>query len=629
MSAHGSQELLALVRRAGTVGRRSWRQLLVTDLAYKLLAFAVLTPLVGGALRAGVSLAGSPVLADQEILYFALRPAGLLVLIAVAGLTLAIVALEQASLMAIGAGAGAGIRVTAVQSLRWVAGRALPVLSLTVRLVARTLLLAAPFLAGIGAVYFALLREYDINFYLKERPPAFLLAAGLVLLLVLGLAWLLIPRLVGWALSLPLVLFEHVPPRQALAESARRIRGARATAVRVLLVWAAGALLLSLTLPTLLFGLGRALAPSGPDHAPLVLVLMLVVVVLWAVTNGLVSWVNASAFALLLVGLFQQCGGSGRGELAQLAAGQTYATAGRRRLSLVRLSAGLAVVAAAAGLLGLYLFLGVRSDDDAVVIAHRGAAAYAPENTLASVERALLQGADFVEIDVQETADGEIAVVHDSDFMKVARVPLKVWDATWEELQEIDIGAWFGPGFAGERVPHLRDVLARARGRGRVTIELKYYGHDERLEQRVVDLVEQMHAADDVIVMSLDYGAVEKMRALRPDWTLGLLTTKAVGDLTRLDADFLAVHVGLATRGFVRRAHASGKKVYVWTVNDPVRMFQLLNLGVDGIITDRPDVAREVLAWRARLGSVQRLLVGLAFYFGAAAPDPPGEEGGA
>jgi glycerophosphoryl diester phosphodiesterase len=629
MSSSAPGPLRGLIRESGTAFRRSWRQLLATDLAYKLLAFALLTPLVGAALRLGIWLSGRPVLADQEILFFALRPGGLLVVIAVASLGLAIVALEQASLMAIGAAAAANARVTALQSLGWAAGRALPVVALALRLVGRTLLLAAPFLAGLGAVYLALLREYDINYYLKERPPVFLLAAGLVLLLVLGLFRVLVPRLVGWMLALPLVLFERVAPRHALAESERRLAGARPVARRVLLLWAAIALLLSSTLAPLLFALGRALAPLGLGNVGLVLPLMLLIVVLWSVVNILVSWFNAAAFALLLTGLFRHLGGSGDGTLRALAADQIYSGSEGIRFSRRRLLAGLAVLGCAAAAIGAWLLLGVRGHDEVVVIAHRGAASAAPENTLAAVEKALEQGADYVEIDVQESADGEVVVAHDSDFMKVAKVPTKVWDATWADLQKIDIGSWFAPEYAGERVPRLRDVLARARGSARVTIELKYYGHDQRLEQRVIDLVTETGTIDDVVVMSLDYDAVQKMRKLRPGWTVGLLAAKAVGDLTLLDADFLAVNTGIATRGFVRRAHVSGKKVYVWTVDDPVRMFQMMNLGVDGIITNRPGLAREVLARRAKLGALERLLVGLAFHFGAAAPDLPGDESGA
>ena len=613
----------AVFREAWADGRLAWRQLLATDLAYKLLAIAVLAPLLGLALKAGVTLSGSSVLADQEIFFFFARPMGLVVLILATALSLSVVALEQACLMSIGVGAAAGARLGAAQALRFVAGRVRVVIGLAIRLVARSLLLIAPFAAGLGLVYFLLLREFDINYYLKEKPPAFLVAVVLAALLVLGLAALLVPRLVGWSLALPLVLFEGVPPGRALAESARRTVGQRAAVSRVLVRWGAGALLVSLAVPGALFALGRLVAPHWKGHVGAVLAIMLLLFALWAVGNALISWLSASAFALLVVRLYLRSGG-GKGELgALLAAPRSERGELRAPFSFGRVLGALALLALLAGGLGLYLLRGVRGRGEAVVIAHRGAAAVAPENTLASVEAAIVQGADFVEIDVQETADDEIAVLHDSDLMKVAGVDLKIWDATAEELGRIDIGSWFDPKFGAERVPRLRDVLERARGRAKVVIELKYYGHDEELEQRVVDQVEALGLSEEVVAMSLDYSALRKMRALRPDWTLGLLTAKAVGDLTELDADFLAVHAGLATRGFVRRAHARGKLVYVWTVNDPVQMFRLLNLGVDGLITDRPDVARWVIGRRLTWSSAERLLVGLAFFFGAAAPDPP------
>lgn len=623
MSDSTAVEARVLVGEIWRQGRQIGWQLLATDLLFKVLAFAVLTPLVGLAVEAGVAAAGRSVLADMDILLFLLRPMGLLLLVVVAALSVSIVALELACLMAIGVGEAEGVRVDAAQALRFALGRARPVLGLAVRVVARSLVIAAPFLLGLGLVYLALLRDFDINYYLKERPPAFLAAVGLVLALVLGLAAVLVPRLVSWSLALPLVLFEAVAPRRALAESAQRTAGERAAISKVLVLWGVGALLLALVLPGAVFALGRLVAPFGLGNVGWVLGFMLLLVAFWLLLNLLVSWWNTSTFALLVVGLYRRLGGAGSGIPPRLAKSGALAAGGEVRLTFARAMGGLAVIALLAGGLGVYLLRGVRSHGEVVVIAHRGAAALAPENTLASVQRAIDQDADYVEIDVQETADDQIAVLHDSDLMKVAGVNLKIWDATLERLAGIDIGSWFAPEFHGERVPLLRQVLERARERSRVMIELKYYGHSEALEQRVVDLVEEMGQAGNVVVMSLEYDQVRRMRELRPKWTLGLLTAKAVGDLTTLDADFLAVNAGIASRGFVRRAHARGKKVYVWTINDPVQMFRMLNLGVDGIITDKPAVARWVIERRSRLSSAERLLVGLAFFFGAAAPDPP------
>jgi len=116
--------------------------------------------------------------------------------------------------------------------------------------------------------------------------------------------------------------------------------------------------------------------------------------------------------------------------------------------------------------------------------------------------------------------------------------------------------------------------------------------------------------------MSLKYAALSKVRTLRPDWKIGLLSATAIGNLTGLDTDFLAVSTRIASRRFVQQSHKAGKQVLVWTVNDPVTMSRMMSLGVDGIITDEPELARQVLADRAELNSIQRLLVHTASLFG-------------
>jgi glycerophosphoryl diester phosphodiesterase len=155
-----------------------------------------------------------------------------------------------------------------------------------------------------------------------------------------------------------------------------------------------------------------------------------------------------------------------------------------------------------------------------------------------------------------------------------------------------------------------------SKGKAKVVIELKYYGHDEHLEQRVIDIVEEMDMVSETAIMSLKYDAVKKTHALRPDWKIGLLSATAIGDLTSLDADFLAVAMGMASGGFIRRAHEAGKQVFVWTVNDPASMSRMMSLGVDGLITDEPEMARQVMADRAELSTVERLLIHTALLFG-------------
>ncbi|MEM1305199.1 MAG: hypothetical protein AAGG46_09895, partial [Planctomycetota bacterium] len=192
-----------------------WRQLVVTDILCKLIAFMVLTPLLGLAFRVMLASSGDAFLADQDILLFLLGPFGAACAVLAGGIWLAVVALEQAALLAILSAERAGLKTGVVQALH-VAGRhALPVLEVTVRLVAFTLLAAVPFLAGIGTIYVLMLGDYDINFYLQEKPPEFLAAVAIATLLVLALVGVLLRLFSGWFLALPVVLFEQVPPRDA------------------------------------------------------------------------------------------------------------------------------------------------------------------------------------------------------------------------------------------------------------------------------------------------------------------------------------------------------------------------------------------------------------------------------
>jgi glycerophosphoryl diester phosphodiesterase len=107
------------------------------------------------------------------------------------------------------------------------------------------------------------------------------------------------------------------------------------------------------------------------------------------------------------------------------------------------------------------------------------------------------------------------------------------------------------------------------------------------------------------------------MKALRPTWRAGVLAAKAVGDLTVLGADFVAVESKVATYRFVRRAHRAGQEVYVWTVDDPAWMLAMMSRGVDGLITNKPDVARTVVKRRAEMSDAQRVLLALLVKAGA------------
>nr|WP_302478589.1 glycerophosphodiester phosphodiesterase [Ruegeria arenilitoris] len=353
-------------------------------------------------------------------------------------------------------------------------------------------------------------------------------------------------------------------------------------------------------------GILFAIVPlQGASHLRLALLYSLLVAGVWSFAGLVLAATALGALAVLLDGFFEIKTDE-----------PLHPEPGSLRIPLLA-TVGAAVVAVLIGLwFGQHLLERVQAPDRAEVIGHRGAAAVRPENTMAAVLKAIEDGADWVEIDVQETADDVVIVAHDSDFMKLAGVNLKVRDATMEDVAQIDIGSWFGPEYADERTPTLREVLEAAKGKAKVIIELKYYGHDVDLENRVVALVEELGMQDDIATMSLKYPAVQKMKSIRPDWRAGVLAATAVGDLTGLEGDFLAVNAAMATPGLVRSVHEAGKDIYVWTVNDPLQMSAMASMGVDGLITDRPAMANEVLRVRAEMGPAERLLLWMATTFG-------------
>jgi glycerophosphoryl diester phosphodiesterase len=297
------------------------------------------------------------------------------------------------------------------------------------------------------------------------------------------------------------------------------------------------------------------------------------------------------------------------------------ATAALLRLSRGRIASAACIALVLATLVGAGALHSIDLEDRVQITAHRGGAAHSPENTLAAIRRAIDDGTDWVEIDVQESKDGVVVVAHDSDLKKVAGSGVKIWEATADELRSLDIGSYFDKSFQDERVPTLAEVLQLCKGKSRVNIELKYYGHDQELEQRVVELVEEHQMQSDIVVMSLEARGIEKLKKLRPDWTAGQLIAVTAGDPTRAPADFLAVKTSLATRDFVESAHGREKPVYVWTVNDAATMSAMMGRGVDNIITDDPALARQVLAERAAMSPLERILIEVSLLLGAAPPE--------
>jgi len=236
-----------------------------------------------------------------------------------------------------------------------------------------------------------------------------------------------------------------------------------------------------------------------------------------------------------------------------------------------------------------------------LVLGHRGASAEAPENTLAAFRLAIAQGADGVELDVWRCATGEVVVVHDERTGRVAGTDLAVPDAPLAALRALDVGAWKGAAFRGERLPLLTEVL-EALPDAVVNVELKSRGGDLRLARAAAGAVARAGAAGRVLVSSFDWRLLVAFRLAAPEVPVGLLFDGEHRWRLRLWAALRllgpsAVHPDrrLVTAARVARWRARGLAVNVWTVDAPAEALALARLGAAAVITNAPGRIREAL----------------------------------
>jgi glycerophosphoryl diester phosphodiesterase len=234
---------------------------------------------------------------------------------------------------------------------------------------------------------------------------------------------------------------------------------------------------------------------------------------------------------------------------------------------------------------------------DIVVMAHRGASAAAPENTLIAYKQAIEMGADYAELDVRQTKDGAIVLMHDKTIHRTTGVKGYVWDLTLEELRQMEAGSWFGEEFRGEPIPTLEEVIRLVKGRMKLNIEVKISENEPGIAQKVVDIVRSENFSEHCMITSFDMETVKTIKRIAPDLKTGLIFEKEYrSDVFEGNWKVLSSNYELIDAEFMRLAKNSGKKTYAWTVNDREEILRLIGLGVDGIITNKPDLLKSVLA---------------------------------
>ncbi|WP_462415868.1 glycerophosphodiester phosphodiesterase family protein [Eubacterium ramulus] len=235
-------------------------------------------------------------------------------------------------------------------------------------------------------------------------------------------------------------------------------------------------------------------------------------------------------------------------------------------------------------------------DNPVEVTAHRGYSAVYPENTIPAFKGAIQVGADWAELDVQQTADGEVIVMHDSNLKRTTGLDKEVWQVTWDEIKDLDNGSWFDKKYQTVRIPTLEEVLKVCRGKIHLNIEIKPSGHDKDLEEQVAKLLKKYHMRDTCVVSSLKYDSLRKIKQADDSIETAYITSVSYGNFTDLEyADGYSVESTLLSKSFVNKAQKTGKQIYVWTVNSEERLEKVVGMGIDNVITDDPVMAKELI----------------------------------
>ena len=570
----------------------NWRAIGAFSLFAWLCATALLMPLSTWILSK-LAVNDDVIISNYSVPLWLLSPQGITCLLLVGTMSVFMLILYIVGLFSISASATSDIKTGAVDAMRRSVACVPHLLHLSFSIFAVCVPAALIIAAGPGLLFLLLLRDHDINYYLSAHPPEFIWS------IIISCFWGLIWGIVFAVIILRMVFvipfwLKGVSPRQAVKMSWSTTRGEVKPVFMALLSISIRWLLLIVILHSVLFFVaGFVMGMLKGSVAGTVTVVLTYGVITFladsAATAIFVSWGVCSVQVLYKRNVEVP-------ESQSSAHDPVPEASGRSALFKLKLACGCLAALVVASALGSAWVLGM--EDELViplVIAHRAGAADAPENSLSAMQKVVSDGAaDSAEIDVIITLDGELVVAHDSDLMRLAGDSRAVRETSYEQLRTIDIGSTFSEEFRGERLALLDDFLSLAKGKMGLMIEFKH-GKNSELVEKTISTVRAHGMVDEVVIISLELEEIRKVQKLAPEISVGYLASINIGDLSRLNVDSIGAKDGIVNAGFIDKVNDAGVAVYAWTIDDPHRMVELMEAGVNGLITNDPVLAREMV----------------------------------
>ena len=591
-----------------------WKPMAAWTIVVYLLFTALSAPLLAFILDWAVFRGDRLFVGNEDIVSWFASPIGFIYLFLLVLITLSGVVIRYAGLFQIVRDDLIGERISIAATVRRIFLRAHLLVKICAITITAFLLAILPLVAGLGVVYLIWLAEFDINYYLSSTPPEWYRA------LIFGGIWAFFWAIttVGLAAMLLPALPAYLEGKKSFFEAIKEIwRHPTSNTLRFLKVTAIAAALwvgarivteavllsLFLFLTSWAYGFFESLRPVAFIAGGYLFT---------SITAGVV--ISFFGFSLISTIITKFYFGFTRPGLMPEIPGFKKLTIKTIRLLTwwakpVRAAALLLIVISGSFVTTLLITGEPGRDSDILIITHRANALGAPENSLPALENSIVLGADVVEIDVQLTADGTVVILHDEGLMRVAGDPRRIAEISDEELREVRL--LYGEEYADAElhIPTLAEYLERAKNRVVVMIELKYYGFIPELAEKTIDVIRQHAMEDQVQIKSLSYRAVEQVRELAPELQTGYVSAVALGDISRLPVQFLSVNQANINSSLIARAAQQQMEVYAWTVNRRDDMIQIILKGVDGIITDVPDLAQQVIREIEEMAATERLLL--------------------
>lgn len=574
--------------------RVNWRTMAGFELLYKLLSISVFTPLFWGIFNGIMKVTGYEYLTIENILPFLVNP------LTLAALLLLFACMAVYTMVDIGAviflldQSYQGNKMNLVQTLKFSVQNAVKVFQRENIAILFVVLFLIPFLnLGVASSYISSISvpEFILDFIIGNGKLLFLFIAALALLEVLLLRWLY---------AFHYFTLEGCSFKEARRKSSALSRKNKGKDLAALLglqfffyIVYFILVILGIFLAVFLGGLFTKLKILGIVSASVVWVFLAYSLLIVSVFGTPFSY---ACISILFYGHKKKK----QERIVHSRAGGFEESRKRKKLFH---AVEIAVFIVSAAFCSLYLYsvynhkvsVQIEYARTMEVTAHRGASVSCPENTIAAFRKAKELGADWIELDVQQSRDGQIFVMHDTNFKRTAGVDKNTWEMDYSEIKKLDAGSFFDRSFAGERVPLLAEVILFAKENGiKLNIEIKPSGHEQEFEKKVADLIKAEGFWDNCVVTSQIYEVLERVKSCDKRIQTVYVMSLAYGEINRLSAaDHFSIEATSITEKMVSDIHNSGKKIYAWTVNTEENIYHMIDLSVDNIITDNVTLAKE------------------------------------